>query len=57
MLESNRDKVEALARALLKYETLDASDVDRIMHGDNITKPTVKPVPGSKPKIVSVTAK
>src|SRR5438874_4277305 len=41
LLDSNRDKVEALAKALLKYETLDASDVDRIMHGDNITKPTV----------------
>jgi cell division protease FtsH len=39
--EANRDKIEAVARALLKYETLDASDIDRIMRGDNITKPTV----------------
>jgi cell division protease FtsH len=38
---ANRDKIEAVARALLKYETLDASDIDRIMRGDNITKPTV----------------
>src|SRR3954471_23744517 len=41
LLEANREKIDALAKALLKYESLDASDVDRIMHGDNITKPTV----------------
>jgi cell division protease FtsH len=41
LLEQNRDRVEAIAKALLKYETLDASDVDRIMHGDNLTRPTV----------------
>jgi cell division protease FtsH len=41
LLESNRDRIEALARALLKYETLDSNDVDRIMRGDHLTKPTV----------------
>ncbi|MDB5299279.1 MAG: ftsH, partial [Phycisphaerales bacterium] len=41
ILEANRERVEALAKALLRYETLDASDVDRIMRGDNLTKPTV----------------
>jgi cell division protease FtsH len=41
LLEANRDRIEALARALLKYETLDAGDVDRVMRGDNLTKPTV----------------
>jgi cell division protease FtsH len=41
LLLANKDRIEALAQALLKYETLDSSDVDRIMHGDNITKPTV----------------
>ena len=41
MLEQNRDRVEAMARALMKYETLDANDVDRIMRGDNLTRPTV----------------
>ena len=30
-----------MAKALLKYETLDSSDVERIMRGDNVTKPTV----------------
>ena len=41
ILEANRDRVDALAKALLKYETLDANDVDRVMRGDNLTKPTV----------------
>jgi len=41
ILEANKDRLEALAKALLKYETLDANDVDRIMRGDNLTKPTV----------------
>jgi len=38
---ANRDKIEAVARALLKYETLDAGDIDRLMRGDTLTKPTV----------------
>jgi len=41
LLEANRDKVDAIAKALLKYETLDQNDVDRIMRGDNLTRPTV----------------
>jgi cell division protease FtsH len=41
ILEANRERVDALAKNLLKYETLDANDVDRVMRGDNLTKPTV----------------
>ena len=41
LLEANRDRVDAVAKALMKYETLDAPDIDRIMRGDNLTKPTV----------------
>jgi cell division protease FtsH len=41
LLEANKERIEALGQALLKYETLDSSDVDRIMRGDNLTKPTV----------------
>jgi cell division protease FtsH len=41
LLEANRDRIDALAKALMRYETLDAGDVDRIMRGDNLTKPTV----------------
>lgn len=33
LLESNRDKVEAMASALLEYETLDAEQLDDIMEG------------------------
>ena len=41
ILEANREKIDAVARALIKYETLDADDIDRIMRGDKLTKPTV----------------
>ena len=41
LLEGNRDRVEAIAKALLKYETLDAADIERIMRGDTLSKPTV----------------
>ncbi len=41
ILEQNRDKVEQIARALIKYETLDASDVDRIMRGEALAKPSI----------------
>jgi cell division protease FtsH len=41
LLNSNKDRVEAVAKALLKYETLDSADIDRIMRGDNLTKPTI----------------
>jgi len=41
LLETNKDRIEAIAKALLKYETLDANDIDRLMRGDNLTRPTV----------------
>ena len=41
LLEANHDRIDALAKALMKYETLDTNDVDRIMRGDNLTRPTV----------------
>jgi cell division protease FtsH len=41
LLEANRDRVEAVAKALLKYETLDSNEIDRIMRGENLTRPTV----------------
>jgi len=33
MLEENRDKVEAMAKALLEYETIDADQINDIMAG------------------------
>jgi cell division protease FtsH len=41
LLEANRDRLDAVAKALLRYETLDAQDIDRIMRGDSLNKPTV----------------
>src|SRR6185503_1406382 len=41
MLEQHKDRVDALAKALMQFETLDGSDVDRIMRGEQLSKPTV----------------
>jgi len=41
LLQANRDKLEQLAKALLKYETLDADDVKTIIAGGHLNRPTV----------------
>jgi cell division protease FtsH len=41
MLEENRQKLEAVAQALLKYETLDASEVHALIRGETLDRPTV----------------
>jgi len=41
LIESNKDKLEQVAKALLKYETLDADDVKLIIEGGELDKPTV----------------
>ncbi|UCC22897.1 MAG: ATP-dependent zinc metalloprotease FtsH [Planctomycetota bacterium] len=41
LIDSNRDKLEKVAKALLKYETLDADDVKVILEGGELDKPTV----------------
>lgn len=41
LIEANKDKLERIAKALLKYETLDADDVTVILDGGNLDKPTV----------------
>ena len=41
MLQTNRQKVERIAKALLKYETLSAEEVEQIIEGKEIDKPTV----------------
>ncbi len=41
LIEENKDNVEKIAQALLKYETLDAEDVKIILEGGTLTKPTV----------------
>ena len=41
LLEENWDKVVAVSEALLKYETLQKDDVDRLMRGEPMGKPTI----------------
>ncbi|HRX83443.1 MAG TPA: ATP-dependent zinc metalloprotease FtsH [Phycisphaerae bacterium] len=41
MMTENRDKVIAVAEALLKYETLTGDEVNRILRGDSLDKPTI----------------
>ena len=41
LIKDNRDKLEAIAKALLKYETLGADDVEQILAGKTLDKPTV----------------
>jgi cell division protease FtsH len=41
VLKENREQLEHLAQALLKYETLDVAEVERIFKGESIEKPTV----------------
>jgi cell division protease FtsH len=45
LIEDNRDKVEAMTRALLEWETLDAEQVNDIMAG----RPPRPPRPASAP--------
>ena len=41
LLDTNRENVENIAQAVLKYETLSAEDVQRILDGQVLDKPTV----------------
>jgi cell division protease FtsH len=41
LIEQNKDKLEKVAISLLKYETLDAEDVQIILDGGKLDKPTV----------------
>jgi cell division protease FtsH len=45
LLEENRDKVEAMAAALLEWETLDADQVNDIMAGNPPRPPKPAPEP------------
>ena len=41
ILEANWDKVVAISEALLRYETLQKDDIDRLMRGETLQKATV----------------
>ena len=49
IIEQNRERVEAVARALMKYETLDNSEIERLMRGEVLTKPTVSEMTQTPP--------
>ncbi|MCL2647290.1 MAG: ATP-dependent zinc metalloprotease FtsH [Phycisphaerales bacterium] len=48
ILTEKKDALESLKEALLKYETLDAEDVRRIIAGETISKPTVADILASE---------
>jgi len=50
LLETNRDKVEAMARALLELETLDADQLNDIMAGLPPRPPKPVQTPPQPPK-------
>jgi cell division protease FtsH len=50
LLEKNRRKVEAMAKALLEYETIDADQINDIMAGKKVRPPKPKQTP-NPPKI------
>jgi len=61
LLEENRDKLDAMAEALMKYETIDADQIDDIMNGraprepkgwggDNTGTPAVKVDEANRPE-------
>ena len=57
VLEQNRERTDAIAKALMKYETLDANEIDKLMRGEMITKPTVSEMtqaPPSPPRAVTI---
>jgi cell division protease FtsH len=41
LINANKDRLQGIANALLKYETLDADDVKLILEGGKLDKPTV----------------
>ncbi len=41
LLEANRDKLAAVAQALMKYETLDGEEVRALLRGETLDRPTV----------------
>ncbi|MGC4033009.1 MAG: ATP-dependent zinc metalloprotease FtsH [Tepidisphaeraceae bacterium] len=58
ILETHRDKTDAIAKALVKYETLDAAEIDKLMRGETLVKPTVSDMmqspPASPPRGVTI---
>ncbi len=58
LIESNRDKMEAMAKALLEWETIDAEQIDDIMSGKppRPPKPSYSAPPSPPPQDAAPTA-
>ncbi len=41
LMEANRDKIRAIAEALLKYETLTGNEVHTLIRGESLDKPSI----------------
>jgi len=41
MIDEHREQLQGIAEALLKYETLDGADIERIIKGETLDKPTL----------------
>lgn len=52
LLTEHRDKLEAIAQALLEYETLDGSHIEEIMEFGEIQNPPTAPTPPDLPEEV-----
>lgn len=50
LLETNRDKVEAMTAALMEYETIDADQINDIMAGIEVRPPKEKQPPSNTPR-------
>jgi cell division protease FtsH len=50
LLEENRDKVEAMTKALLEWETIDAEQINDIMEGRPPRAPKPVSAPTARPK-------
>ncbi|WP_432797776.1 ATP-dependent zinc metalloprotease FtsH [Poriferisphaera sp. WC338] len=57
LIEKHAQQVEDLAQALLKYETLNSDEVDKIMAGEKLTKATVSELLEAEKKKAAETAK
>jgi cell division protease FtsH len=53
ILTENRDKLEALASALLEREILDGSEIDQILRGETLPPAMDKPAPPDAPAEVT----
>ncbi len=58
LIEENHDKMEAMAKALLEWETIDAEQIDDIMNGNppRPPKPSTASAPPEPPKDTTPTA-